>query len=363
MRDYAKIAPTFWTGETGKKLRAAGGDAQRVALYLLSGPPSNWIGLFYLPLPTLYHEVGISPEGASEALRRVSKAGFGYYDPKSEHVWIPEAASWQIGESLKPNDKRVEGIIRELKAYRKSPFLKEFLKKYGVAFHIPLTEFAEEMDSPSEGASEDLGSQNQNQKQKQEQNQEGNVGGPPPPAPAAPTDPAEEAVFTFPCKGMGAKTWELTERKLAEYREAFPAIDVRQECRAALQWCFDNPSRQKTAAGMTAFLNRWLSKEQNRAASQSASSVPPPVQRLIKAFGIAQGHRDDPQWFPLWVNRLKGAGAELLAYFDGDLERAALCIDDVAAHWKGTEIEKKWGWNAVMRRASSFKRGEPWSRS
>jgi hypothetical protein len=50
MRDYAKVAPTFWNGETGKKIRELGRDAQVVALYLITCPSSNWIGLYYLPL-------------------------------------------------------------------------------------------------------------------------------------------------------------------------------------------------------------------------------------------------------------------------------------------------------------------------
>lgn len=28
MRDYGRVAPTFWTGETGKKIRKLGRDAR-----------------------------------------------------------------------------------------------------------------------------------------------------------------------------------------------------------------------------------------------------------------------------------------------------------------------------------------------
>lgn len=38
MRDYAKLAPTFWTGITGKALRRRGPEGVIVALYLISSP-------------------------------------------------------------------------------------------------------------------------------------------------------------------------------------------------------------------------------------------------------------------------------------------------------------------------------------
>jgi uncharacterized phage protein (TIGR02220 family) len=136
MREYAKVSGRFWSGETGKLLRAAGRDAQTIALYLITCPSSNMLGMYYLPLPTLCHEVGISKEGASKALRRVSEASFAFYDASSEYVWVPEMARWQIGTALDPKDKRVTGIKRDLETLRKSPFFNEFLKRYREPFHL-----------------------------------------------------------------------------------------------------------------------------------------------------------------------------------------------------------------------------------
>src|SRR5690242_9053481 len=150
MRSYGKVCPGFWIGETGKLLRAAGRDAQTIALYFITCPSSNMLGMYYLPLPTLYHEVGISKEGASKALRRVGEANFAFYDEASEYVWVPEMAKWQIGPSLEPNDKQVTGIKRELETLRKSPFFNEFLKKYREAFNL---EDVSSEASPIEGAS------------------------------------------------------------------------------------------------------------------------------------------------------------------------------------------------------------------
>jgi hypothetical protein len=101
-----------------------------------------------------------------------------------------------------------------------------------------------------------------------------------------PKPASEPPVLVFPTVGKGKKQWSLIEAKLAEYRESFPGVDVLAECRKALQWCRDNPTKRKTARGMPAFLTRWLGKAQNagRAASNGKAGPPPetPEQRTAR---------------------------------------------------------------------------------
>jgi len=94
------------------------------------------IGLYYLPIPTICHEAGMTPKGASKSLARVSEGGFAHYDYRAEYVWIPEMASYQIATSLKPADKRVKGVINELIKHRKTKYFNEFLDRYGEVFHL-----------------------------------------------------------------------------------------------------------------------------------------------------------------------------------------------------------------------------------
>lgn len=172
MRDYSKVKPTFWTGPTGKAIRQQGGDAQRVAFYLMTCPNANMLGLYYLAMPTLCHEVGISMEGASEALRRLSEVSFAYYDDESEHAWVPEMASYQIGEGLDPKDNRHKGVLKELESLRKSPFFNAFLERYREPFNLQgvrkSTSKTKGLASPFEAPSK----QEQEQEHKQEQDQE-----------------------------------------------------------------------------------------------------------------------------------------------------------------------------------------------
>lgn len=148
MRDYSKTAPTFWTGETGRKIRAAGRDAQVVSFYLFTCPNSNWIGLYYLPLPTLCHEIGISKEGALKALQRLAEVDYAYYDRENEIVWVPGSARFQIGESLKPGDKRIIGIVKDLQSYGKTQFAYDFYNRYSSLYHLPEMQWSEHLNKP-----------------------------------------------------------------------------------------------------------------------------------------------------------------------------------------------------------------------
>jgi hypothetical protein len=153
MRDYARIAPHFWTGTTGRKIRAAGRNAQVIALYLITAPSANMLGLYYLPLPVLCHEVGISVQGARAALRSLSEVGFAHYDDQTEHIWVPEMARFQIGETLRPSDKWVAGVWRELQKRKSCRFALEFHRKYRERFHLPemadLAQGSRSLEGPS----------------------------------------------------------------------------------------------------------------------------------------------------------------------------------------------------------------------
>jgi len=172
MREYSKVSPVFWTGETGRYLRKAGSEAQIVCLYLITGPTANMIGLYELPLPLLAHHTGLTLEGASKGLRRGFEGGFCKYHEPSEMVWIPEMARYQIGESVSVADNRHKAIIKELFLVSKSVFLPEFLQKYGQAYSISPSIFEGALKVLArgfEGASKGLRSQEQEQEHIQQQ--------------------------------------------------------------------------------------------------------------------------------------------------------------------------------------------------
>jgi hypothetical protein len=135
MRDFAKLAPQFWIGETGRKLRGHP-EAQIVAAYLISAPSATMIGLYYLPIMLIAHETGLPFEGASKGLRRASEAGFCDYDESAEVVWVYEMARFQIGDELQPKDNRCVSIQKAYDETPKNKFLPAFYEKYAAAYHL-----------------------------------------------------------------------------------------------------------------------------------------------------------------------------------------------------------------------------------
>lgn len=164
MRDYGKVSPQFWIGETGKLLRGDA-NAQVLALYLMTCPHSTMTGVFHCPILYMAHETGMSIEGATKALARLSEVGFCQYDEASETVFVVRMAAYQIGEALKPNDNRVEGLRREVAKMPETRAKSRFLSVYGVAFN--LVEPGKKHRA-SKAPSKPLPSQEQEQEQEQE---------------------------------------------------------------------------------------------------------------------------------------------------------------------------------------------------
>jgi hypothetical protein len=155
MRDYAKVSPQFWIGTTGKALRAAGLEAQLVALYLLTNPHANMLGLYYLPRVFIAHESGLPSRGASKGLTRCIDAQFCSYDAITEVVWVHEMAAYQVGEQLTQADKRCLGIQNEYNSLPENPFLEPFFARYVDAFHLSKVRvFSPVKTSSNGGASE-----------------------------------------------------------------------------------------------------------------------------------------------------------------------------------------------------------------
>ena len=137
MRDFCKISPQFWAGKTGKALRGQP-ELQVVAMYLMTSPHSNMIGIYQLPILYLAHETGMTTEGAYKALQSLCEAGFCTYEADSELIWVHEMAKWQVGENLAPKDNQCKGVQRELAKVPSALIRRGFAEKYASDFHLVL---------------------------------------------------------------------------------------------------------------------------------------------------------------------------------------------------------------------------------
>jgi hypothetical protein len=104
------------------------------------------------------------------------------------------------------------------------------------------------------------------------------------------SEPNDPVILQFPTVGKRFKTWDLRQSKVAEYIESFPGVDVAIQCKRALQWCRDNPTKRKTPRGMPAFLTRWLSAEQNKGPNNGRDG-PEPESRVKHCLTIEEQRR------------------------------------------------------------------------
>ncbi|MDB5652941.1 MAG: hypothetical protein JWQ94_554 [Tardiphaga sp.] len=151
--NYGVVKPSFWTGATGRALRRDV-DAQVVALYLMTSPHANIIGVFRCPIGYISAETGRPFEGASKGLLKLVAMGFCTVDPETETVWVHEMARFQIGEVLKGADKRVKHVARFFNEIENPRIKRAFFEKYGAAYQLVEPPASVEIGSPFEGASE-----------------------------------------------------------------------------------------------------------------------------------------------------------------------------------------------------------------
>ncbi len=136
MREYNRAAARFWTGPTGRAIRARGKDAQILALYLFTSPHMNMIGLYYLPIPTITYETGLTADEVRAAMAALDDVHFAYYDEHDELVFLPTAAVHQVGEELDPKDNRAKGVKALLYPYRHHRFARQFIERYKTAYSL-----------------------------------------------------------------------------------------------------------------------------------------------------------------------------------------------------------------------------------
>lgn len=97
--------------------------------------------------------------------------------------------------------------------------------------------------------------------------------------------PAVKAVIDLPATSNDLVS--VTDADIAEWRDAFPAVDVMQQLRSMRQWLIANPTKRKTKRGMRKFVVAWLAKRQDQGNHIIAGQPPPPrspsVTEVLKA--------------------------------------------------------------------------------
>ena len=111
MRDvigrYRRVYPRLWRHPAFKKLAPL---SQRLTTYLLYGPQSNRIGLFYFSINTAAEDLDSTPESLRKALREVALS-FGWsFDAIARVFFIPSWWRWNSPD----HEKVLRGNLKDL---------------------------------------------------------------------------------------------------------------------------------------------------------------------------------------------------------------------------------------------------------
>lgn len=154
----------------------------------------------------------------------------------------------------------------------------------------------------------------------------------PRPAQDAGSTPDASPVFAvLPC--VGGRDYEIRDAQVAEWRAAFPGIDVASEILRAVQWIRDNPTRRKTWRGARKYIGGWLGRAQDRSGG--------PATRYADPKGDPSTVRIDPP--TRYQTRREKAEAELAwarrerAHIPGVVEQHERVLADLIASGRADE--------------------------
>ena len=88
-----------------------------------------------------------------------------------------------------------------------------------------------------------------------------------------------EPVILLPLAKNGAEA-EVTAEQVAEWREAYPGVDVDQALRNMRQWLIHNPTKRKTPRGIGRFITSWLAREQDRGGKGGGGARESPIEMM-----------------------------------------------------------------------------------
>jgi hypothetical protein len=119
---YRKVYPRIWRDPSFVGLS----EGERlVALYLISGPQMNRIGLTHFSIFTAAEDLGTTPDTFAKRLSKVCATFGWFYDRRARVLYIPSWFTFNRPE----NENVLKGILNDLGDVPASPLAEEFARK------------------------------------------------------------------------------------------------------------------------------------------------------------------------------------------------------------------------------------------
>ena len=133
------IDSRFWTGRTGQAIKLKDPSVCIVAMYLMTSPHANSIGLYRLPIDYIIADTGLSDDKIRDAMKILhEEIDFCSYDEQSQMVFVHKMALHQIGKNFHENDKRVIGVRRQFEKIENFILKDKFFDAYQNVFYLDL---------------------------------------------------------------------------------------------------------------------------------------------------------------------------------------------------------------------------------
>ncbi len=262
MREYGSVQTQFWSDLAFQNLST---HAKLLAVYLLTGPHTNMLGCFRLPIGYVAEDLKWNEETVYNAFSELEQIKFLIRDPESNWILITNFLAWNPIE----NPNQGKSIV---KLFKRVPHQSTVFKPI-IKILLDQTKYLDEgFKNHLATLSQPFQNQEQNQEQEQEKDQEQDVVGKPSINDGLPSSNSkiplsinkksihDEETIGIPLQNndvfiagkMDINTWKKT----------YPNIDVLQELRQIQAWNEANPSARKTRSQILRHINAWLAKEQ-----------------------------------------------------------------------------------------------------
>lgn len=276
MREYGSVKTQFWSDLPYQNLST---HAKLLAVYLLTGPHTNMLGCFRLPMGYVAEDLKWDVETASKAFSELDQIRFLIRDSESNWILITNFLDWNPIEN--PNQGKSLS-----KLFKRVPTQSMVFKPLTISLLAQTKHLDEGFRNHLVTLSQPFQNQEQDQEQNQEKNQEQDVVGKPSinddlpsSSPKTPllinkkngvdSFPAEEFIDiplqnndVFIAGKMDIHTWKKT----------YPNIDVLQELHQIRAWNEANPSARKSRSQILRHINAWLAKEQRESLQRQQTS-------------------------------------------------------------------------------------------
>lgn len=307
MRDYGSVHTRFWSNSD---IQTLSDQAKLLALYLLTGPHTNMLGCFRLPIGYVAEDLNWSSETVSKRFTELFQKGFITRDETSAWVLIPRFLEWNPIEN--PNQAK---SLRKLfdQVPEKSVIYRDLIDVLLIHNKHFDEAFFNRLETLSKGFAEPFRNQDQNQEQKQEQKQDQDqkqdIGGAQSTSDCLP-ETVTPTISQTVCEifssiaelkpiiaiTLNDKTeFPILQQQIDEWQQLYPAVDVLQTLRNIRAWNSANPARRKTRSGILRHIVAWLTKEQNQGGNTREKTIVTHDARSVNQNNLAAAQR--------WLNK------------------------------------------------------------